>query len=161
MVIEIFKNLARYPAKLIMISKNDKIRMLNSLLAAISPISNEIFANATAGINKALKDGTKVSLEEFAHRAIAIYNPSAKLEFIDFSSGYFDPLFAIVIISSAMKRLSGYPSAILVINGLSELPQGKRRTKNMRQQKAEDLEMAESYVMRYRKSFPSIEVFFI
>ena len=144
-----------------MISKDEKIRILNSLLASVSPISNEIFANATAGINNALKDGIEVSLEEFARRAISIYNPVAKLEFIDFSSGYFDPLFAMPIISSAMKRLSGYSCAILVINGLSELPQGKRRTKNMREQKAEDFELAENYVMRYRKSFPSIEVFFI
>ena len=144
-----------------MISKYDKIRILNSLIAGVSPISSEMFVHATTGINNALKDGSDVSLEEFAHRAIAIYNPQAKLEFIDFSNGYFDPLFAIVIISSAMKRLSGYSSAILVINGLSDVPQGKRRTKKMRQQKAEDFEMAEDFVMRYRKSFPSIEVFFI
>ncbi len=142
-------------------SFEDKVMLLNSLLASVSPMSNEIYANASAGITSALKDGADVTLEEFARRVISIYNPQAKLEFLDFSGGYFDPLFAIPTISSAMKRLSGYPTAILIINGLSELPQGRRRTARARQQKAEDFEFTEDYILRYQKSFPKIEVFFI
>ncbi len=144
-----------------MIELKDKIMLLNSLLASVSPMSNELYANATSGINSALKDGASASLEEFARRVISIYNPSAKLEFLDFSGGYFDPLFAIPTISSAMKRLSGYQTAILVVSGLSEYPQGRRRTAKARRQKSEDFEFAEDYIMRYKKSFPKIEVFFI
>lgn len=144
-----------------MIAPKDKIMLINSLIASISPATNELYANATAGIISALKDGANISLEDFSKRIISIYNPYAKLEFLDFSGGYFDPLFAIPTISGAMKRLSGYSNAILIINGLSDIPKGKRMTSKARRQKAEDFEFAEDFVAGYKKSFPKIEVFFI
>lgn len=144
-----------------MIANRDKIMLINSLIAGMSPASNELYANATSGIMSAIKDGVNISLEDFSKRVVSIYNPLAKLEFLDFSGGYFDPLFAIPTISSAMRRLSGYSSAILIINGLSEIPKGKRMTSKARRQKAEDFEFAEDFVAGYKKSFPKIEVFFI
>ncbi len=144
-----------------MISIADKIIMLNSMLAGVSPSASEIYANATAGIRQAIKCGEVSSLEAFARRALAVYNPAAKLEFIDFSGGYFDPLFAAPAIVSALRRLSGYKCAVLIINGLSEIPAGRRRTVKMRLEKAGDFDFVEDYVLRYKKSFPQIEVFFI
>ena len=161
MVVEVFKSIFKFARKSAMISSHDKIKLLNSFLASVSPFATEIYSSFTCGINSALKAGEEVSLEAFANRAIAIYNPSAKLEFIDFSGGYFDPLFALPTLSSAIKRLSGYKSAVLVVNGLSEIPQGRRNTQKMREQKTQDFDFIVDYISRYKKIFPSIEVFFI
>ncbi len=161
MVVEILESIARFTTSSIMISQTDKIKLLNTLIASISPVNTELFCNATNGINFAIKDGIEVSLEEFSRRIACMYNPNAKLEFLDFTGDYFDPLFAIPTISSAMKRLSGHSNAILIINGLSDFPKGKRKTTKALIEKHQNFEFTEDYIMRYRKSFPHIEVFFI
>ena len=135
--------------------------MLNSLIAGASPAANEIFAAATFGIERAIKDGAQLPLADFARRISALYNPSAAFEFLDFSGGYFDPLFAIPVISAAVRRISGHPKSMLVINGLSDLPAGRRRTAKMRMQKAEDFDSVEGFVSRYKNQFPNLEIFFV
>ncbi len=144
-----------------MILQTDKIKLLNTLIASVSPVNNELYYNATNGINFALKEGIEVSLEDFAKRIATMYNPNAKLEFLNFADDYFDPLFAIPTISSAIKRLSGHAKSILIVNGLSDFPKGKRKTTKAIQERHQNFEFTEDYIMRYRKSFPQIEVFFI
>ncbi len=144
-----------------MISKADKVRLLNVLLAGTSPHSSELYACATEGMKNALRDYPEISLADFARRAVALYNPAAKLEFLDFTGGYFDPLFALPHITAAIKRLSGYPAAVLVIDGLSEVPAGRRRTRKALADKMRDFEFVEDTVMGYKKTFPQLEVFFI
>ncbi len=161
MAFEVFKPFAKFAKNFAMISNSEKIKLLNGFLASVSPFASEIYSSFTSGINFALKAGEDISIEEFANRAIAIYNPTAKLEFIDFSGGYFDPLFALPTLASAIKRLSGYKASILIVNGLSEIPQGRRNTQRMREQKTQDFDFIVDYISRYKKIFPSIEVFFI
>lgn len=144
-----------------MISKSDKILLLNTLIAGALRPDGEIFAGATAGIERAIKDGGQAPLAEFARRIAAVYSPDAALEFLDFSGGYFDPLFALPVISAAARRMAGCKKAVLVINGLSDVPQGRRRTQKVRLQKAEDLEFVEGAVSRYKTQFPNLEIFFI
>ena len=85
MVVEILESIARFTTSSIMISQTDKIKLLNTLIASISPVNTELFCNATNGINFAIKDGIEVSLEEFSRRIACMYNPNAKLEFLDFT----------------------------------------------------------------------------
>lgn len=139
----------------------EKYLLLNALLAGTSPLGRETYALATGGVRSALKDGTNVSLAEFAKRIMAVYNPDAKMEFLDFSDGHFAPLFAMPELAAAAKRLSGYPQAVLVVNGLSQTPRGRRRTKKLALEQAADFEFVEDFISGYRKTFPALKVFFI
>ena len=99
--------------------RKSKIKLLNKLLAAASQCGNEDFFNAASGISKAVESG-KASLEDFAKKILSLYNPEARVEVLEFGGGHFDPLFAAPLISSAVKRLSGYDNAILVVSGLHD-----------------------------------------
>ena len=144
-----------------MITFAEKVRLLNSLLASTAPLDTDMYAAATIGVKNALKDAHAASLEDFARRALSLYNPGAKMEFLDFSGGYFDPLFALAPISAAMRRLSGHSAAILIVNGLSDLPAGRRRTRRVNLEKSADFEFVDGQIKKYKKVFPSLEVFFI
>ncbi len=147
--------------KSIMITFAEKVQLLNSLLASTAPLDTDMYAAATIGVKNALKDAHAASLEDFARRALSLYNPGAKMEFLDFSGGYFDPLFALAPISAAMRRLSGHSAAILIVNGLSDLPAGRRRTRRVNLEKSADFEFVDGQIKKYKKVFPSLEVFFI
>ncbi len=140
---------------------SEKYLLLNALLAGTSPLGRETYALATDGVRSALKDGANVPLAEFAKRIMAVYNPDAKMEFLDFSGEYFAPLFAMPELAAAARRLSGHPQAMLVVNGLSQTPRGRRRTKKLVREQTADFEFVEDFISGYRKTFPALKVFFI
>ena len=89
--------------------KNSKLRLLNALLAAGSPFANDVFADASGGIELAIRSGSAdIDLEPFAKKILRLYDPDAHLEFLDFENVHFDPLFAFVAVSprSANRSIS-------------------------------------------------------
>ncbi len=137
-----------------------RIRLINAILASGSPSGSDIFACASKGVEAALGEKSeKKSPEEFARGILRLYDPFAQIEVLDFTGKDFDPLFAIPLISSAIRRISGFPRAILLVIGINE-GGGQRRIagKKKRLLAAENIEFLEDKIESYRKAFPNLEI---
>ncbi len=144
--------------------RKSKIKLLNKLLAAASQCGNEDFFNAASGISKAVEsESGKASLEDFAKKILSLYNPEARVEVLEFGGGHFDPLFAAPLISLALKRLSGYDNAILVVSGLHDSTASAkgRAAKKKKIEYSQNLEFVEGSVLRHSDSLPNLEIFYI
>ena len=141
---------------------NSKLRLLNSLLAADSPFANDVFADASEGIEFAIKSGcADIALEPFAKKILRLYDPDAHLEFLDFENSHFDPLFAFVAVSDCAKRLAGYGRAVLIVSGLERagISPNARMTSKRKSEYAENMDVLESYLTRFE--FENVEIIFI
>lgn len=141
-----------------------KIRLLNKLMAAHSPFGKDFYADAAKGLDMAIVRGeAQADLSDFAKKLLRVYDPDSEIEVLNFGDGFFDPLFALPMISGAAKRLSGYRRAILVVNGLdsANIPDGGRTSKKRRQEHAGNVDLVEDYVMRYQTAFPNLEIIFL
>lgn len=145
-------------------NKNAKFRFLNAMLASGSPFANDICADASQGIEVAIKSGeATASLETFAKKMLRLYDTEAHIEVIDFEGDFFDPLFVFARISEIAKRLSGYERAILLITSLERAgiaPNG-RISKKRKLQTEENMELLESILLRYKTAFSNLEIIFI
>ncbi len=149
-----------------MSDSEQKVKLLNSLLAMETPFSAELFISATNGIEFALKEQRleSVNLKDFAKSIMRYYDSSVAVEVLEFGEGgHFDPLFAIPLISSAVKRLSGYKKSILIVSGMIETTKNAtgRKSPNRIKRYESDLNFIEDYVMRYQSSFPNLKIIFI
>ena len=141
-----------------------KIRILNRMLAVrCGPEYADKYLQSTRAIDFAFKRGSAIApLGEFAKSIIKIYDSEAELEFIDIGSDYFDPLFVIDSIAAAVKRLAGQPKPILVVAGMDRSAKnGSKWSAKRRREYFNNLDIVESYVLRYEKSIPQIEIIFI
>lgn len=143
-----------------------KVRLLNRLLAMGSPFSADLFASAAGAIDYAFKvsNATEVNLADFAKKMMNYYDPSAHVEVLEFGrDGHFDSLFALPLISQAAQRLSGYTRCVLVISGMENTIRGAsgRASEKRRKLYDENLEFIEDYVMRYRQTFPNMQIIFL
>lgn len=144
-----------------------KIEILNALLARGSPWEREIFANATSGIMRAVCDArgmqARTRLADFAKNILPLYCPEAEIEVLDFTGGFFDPLFAVSRISAAVRRIAGSPRPILVIAALERqgIPENGRMSKKRANQYAENIDFIEAYIDRYKTALPNLEIFFV
>ena len=144
--------------------KNAKFRFLNAMLASGSPFSNDICADASQGIELAIKMGdANSSLENFAKKMLRLYDSQAHIEVIDFQGEFFDPLFVFARISEIAKRLSGYERAILVITSLERagISENGRLSKKRKLQSEENMELLESILLRYQTAFENLEIIFV
>lgn len=134
------------------------------MLASGSPFANDICADASQGIEVAIKSGeATASLETFAKKMLRLYDTEAHIEVIDFEGDFFDPLFVFARISEIAKRLSGYERAILLITSLERAgiaPNG-RISKKRKLQTEENMELLESILLRYKTAFSNLEIIFI
>ena len=134
------------------------------MLASGSPFANDICADASQGIEVAIKSGeVTASLETFAKKMLRLYDTEAHIEVIDFEGDFFDPLFVFARISEIAKRLSGYERAILLITSLERAgiaPNG-RISKKRKLQTEENMELLESILLRYKTAFSNLEIIFI
>ena len=142
--------------------KNSKLRLLNALLAAGSPFANDVFADASGGIELAIRSGSAdIDLEPFAKKILRLYDPDAHLEFLDFENVHFDPLFAFVAVSDCAKRLAGYGRSVLIVSGLERagIAPNARLTPKRKSEYLENMEVIESYLARF--TLDNIEIIFI
>lgn len=149
-------------------STGDKIKLLNNLLAMGSPFAGDFYCDAARGVSQAVKDaeagGGSLNVADFVKNVLPIYDSTAQVELLEFGEGHFDPLFAIPTISQAVKRLSGFPRAILVIYGLDSTlknPLTHRATKRRANEYSENIEFIEEYVSRYKTAFANLEILFV
>ena len=103
----------------------------------------------------------KIALGDFAKSILKIYDPEAAVEVVEIEKPTFDPLFALPMISSAIKRLSGFERAVLIVCVLDARAGGKRASRQKREAYAENIELIEAYAMRYAKAFPNLEILFV
>jgi len=165
--IKVFKFRFRRAAKPVLSEKkmddSDKIMVLNRLLAARSAAGRDFYASASKGVCAALSEmeSGKIALGDFAKSILKIYDPEAAVEVVEIEKPTFDPLFALPMISSAIKRLSGFERAVLIVCGLDARAGGKRASRQKREAYAENIELIEAYAMRYAKAFPNLEILFV
>jgi len=145
-------------------NEESRIRLLNKLLAAGSPVPRDLCADAALGVSRALElEADKVSTAVFAKNILRLYDPEAEVEVLEFGGENFDPLFAIPSINAAVKRLAGYTRAILVVAGLYDFRDrktGRAAGKRMREY-SDNVDFVEGTIMRYKDAFPNLEIFFI
>ena len=164
MVGKIFELEHRQPTITFLMDKNAKFRFLNAMLASGSPFANDICADASQGIELAIKMGeANSSLENFAKKMLRLYDSQAHIEVIDFQGEFFDPLFVFARIAETAKRLSGYERAILVITSLERagISENGRLSKKRKLQSEENMELLESILLRYQTAFSNLEIIFI
>ncbi|MFR6032637.1 MAG: hypothetical protein ACLUKN_05340 [Bacilli bacterium] len=127
--------------------------VLNRLLAARSAAGRDFYASASKGVCAALSEmeSGKIALGDFAKSILKIYDPEAAVEVVEIEKPTFDPLFALPMISSAIKRLSGFERAVLIVCGLDASWRSGLAPKapGLRQH-----DLIEAYAMRYAKAFP-------
>lgn len=150
-------------------TNSQRIKILNRLFS-LSPFAKETYFYASFGINAALEDAESkkdgislLPLDCAAKNLVSIYDDSIKVELVEISEKYFDALFILPEISSAVKKLAGYENAMLVVSGLLEasLDGGKRMSALRKKEYAQNVEFIEDYVMRYKSSFKNLEIIFL
>lgn len=133
-----------------------KVRLLNKLFACGAPYGFALCADAARGIEYALTENSSADIGIFAKKILALYNPVAAVEVVELNPR--EPLFALSPLSSAIKKLAGYPKAYLVICGLGDL---KRRNKKNIAAHCKDIETIEGYVARYESAMENLEIIFL
>lgn len=147
-----------------MTKSEEKIRILNRILATRSENFSEKFLESSRAIDFAFSSNAPIRpIGEFAKSILKIYDEEAHLEFVDIASDYFDPIFVMGEISDAVKRLAGSKVPILVVAGMerSSKEGGARLSQKRRNQYFENLDVVENFVLRYKSCIPQIEIIFI
>ncbi len=148
-----------------LVERKSKIRLLNKLLASAARYGADgSFLDAARGVSKALEDGCDdTPLEDFAKKILSLYDSDAHVEVLDFGGGHFDPLFAFPEINSAVRRLSGYDKAILVVSGLRDAAAAAkgRAVKRKTDEYFQNMEFVEDSVLSRSAPGANLEIFFI
>ncbi len=140
------------------------MRLLNGIFAKNFPFGGDIYFQASMGINAALSEEVElVSLGEFAKRILSMYDSNARVETVEFSERFFDPLFELPKISTAAKRLAGGDRGILVVSGLGKasLDGGKNFTSKSEEAFERNRELIEGTLARYLPYIANFEIIYI
>lgn len=144
-----------------------RIKILNRLFS-LSPFARDTYFYASFGVNAALENSkfggdSLLSVEHAAKNLAAIYDDSIQVEVLQLNEKYFDALFLLPKLSTAAKKLAGYERAMLIVCGLREasFDGGTRASPRREKAYAQNAELVEAYLMRYKSSFKNLEIIFL